>query len=929
MSRLEAHFAGRIGGFDLDAAFTAPDAGVTALFGPSGCGKTTVLRCIAGLERLRYGHFSLSPEEAWQDEGLFLPPHRRAVGYVFQEASLFPHLSVTGNLRYGQRRGKGGGVAFDEVVDLLGLAHLVDRAPSRLSGGERQRVAIGRALLSQPRLLLMDEPLSALDRVSKDEILPYLERLHDALSIPMIYVSHDIAEVERLADHLVLMRDGRVAASGPLSTLLADPALPFAAGRDAAVVLDAAVAAWDAAYGLTRLTVAGAEILVPGAAGALGTRRRLRIAAGDVSLCRVAPQRTSILNVLPARVLALLPGEAHQVGVLARPRRRGRRRPPDRPRQRQVRRHPRPRPRRHPLRPNQGHRTRRRPKMKAPATRKEPAITDRMIILGLSDGAAALLRDGDLIAAAQEERFTRRRNDSSFPARAIRACLETAGLRATEVDAVACCAESAARDAVAETLTAFDPRIDWNNKLISADRHRSLAANAFLPSPFPEAAVLTLDGATEGTTTSLSVGRGNALETLWEIDAPDSLGRLYSAFTHYTGFKANSGEYKMMGLAPYGEPVFTRRILDRLVSVDADGGFRLNPEYFGDGADPVAAGAGLEDVFGPPPRPPEAKLTRIYRDLAASIQAATEDIVLRLSRAARRETGLPCLCLGGTVALNCVANGKVLRDGRFDDIWIPPAPDTVGGAVGAAFAAYRGARARRHLAAGNDGMHGAYLGPGFAQADIEARLRAAGARFTVLGDAALYEACAEELADGQTLGWFQGRMEFGPRALGNRSILGDPRSPAMRTMLNLTIKYREPFRPFAPSVLRENTSAWFDLERDSPYMTLVAAVAATVRGQVPAITHIDGSARVQTVDARTNPRYHALISAFNRRTGYPVVVNTSFNIRGEPIVATPEEAFRCFMGTDIEALAVGNCFLRKAEQDQGLAVDYRRTVEPD
>ncbi|MGE4527079.1 MAG: molybdenum ABC transporter ATP-binding protein [Rhodospirillaceae bacterium] len=316
MSRIEAHFAGRIGGFDLDAAFTAPDAGVTALFGPSGCGKTTVLRCIAGLERLRYGHFSLSAEEVWQDGGSFLPPHRRAVGYVFQEANLFPHLSVTGNLRFGMRRAEAGAIAFDEVVDLLGLSHLLDRAPGRLSGGERQRVAIGRALLSQPRLLLMDEPLSALDRLSKDEILPYLERLHDALSIPVIYVSHDITEVERLADHLVLMEGGRVSAAGPIAQLLADPALPFAARRDAAVVIDAKVSAWEPAYGLTRLAVAGAEMLVPGAAGALGTRRRLRIAAGDVSLCRVAPQETSILNVLPARVIALLPGEAHQVGVL-------------------------------------------------------------------------------------------------------------------------------------------------------------------------------------------------------------------------------------------------------------------------------------------------------------------------------------------------------------------------------------------------------------------------------------------------------------------------------------------------------------------------------------------------------------------------------------------------------------------------------------
>ncbi|MBN2751422.1 MAG: molybdenum ABC transporter ATP-binding protein [Rhodospirillaceae bacterium] len=316
MSRIEACFQGRVGGFDLDVAFTAPETGVTALFGPSGCGKTTILRCIAGLERLRYGHFSLSADAVWQDNGYFLPSHRRPVGYVFQEASLFPHVSVMGNLCFGMRRSKNRGIAFDDVVDLLGLVHLLDRASAGLSGGERQRVAIGRALLSQPRLLLMDEPLSALDRFSKDDILPYLERLHDALSIPVIYVSHDISEVERLADRLVLMQEGRVVAAGPIATLLSKPDLPFARRPDAAVVIDATVAEWDAIYGLTRLTAAGTDFLVPGCAGEVGSCRRLRIAAGDVSLCRVAPTQTSILNVLAGRVLARLPGDDHQVGVL-------------------------------------------------------------------------------------------------------------------------------------------------------------------------------------------------------------------------------------------------------------------------------------------------------------------------------------------------------------------------------------------------------------------------------------------------------------------------------------------------------------------------------------------------------------------------------------------------------------------------------------
>jgi carbamoyltransferase len=462
--------------------------------------------------------------------------------------------------------------------------------------------------------------------------------------------------------------------------------------------------------------------------------------------------------------------------------------------------------------------------------------------------------------------------------------------------------------------------------------------------------ILTMDGVGEWATTSVGVGRGNSLEMLREIHFPHSLGLLYSAFTYYTGFKVNSGEYKVMGLAPYGEPRFKQTIMDHLIDIKEDGSFRLDLDYFDYCTGLRMTNERFDALFGGPPRPPEELLTQRHMDLAASIQAVTEEIVLRLTRGLAKETGAKNLCLAGGVALNCVANGEVLRDGKFERIWIQPAAGDAGGALGAALAGYHlfqgGAR---HVSNGIDGMAGSYLGPCYAQSDIEQRLRAVGGRFTVLREAELIAAAAQALADGKAVGWFQGRMEFGPRALGGRSILGDARSPTMQKTLNLRIKYRESFRPFAPSVLREDVADWFELDGDSPYMLLVADVverrrrAMTAeeqqlfgidklnvpRSEIPAVTHVDYSARIQTVHRETNPRYHALISAFKTLTGCPVIVNTSFNVRGEPIVATPEDAFRCFMGSEIETLVIGDCLLEKHAQDPALKLDYKDSFELD
>jgi carbamoyltransferase len=610
-----------------------------------------------------------------------------------------------------------------------------------------------------------------------------------------------------------------------------------------------------------------------------------------------------------------------------------------------------------------------------------------MYILGISafyhDSAAALLKDGEIAAAAQEERFTRKKHDPAFPGNAIEYCLGEAGIGWQDVDHVAFYDKPFLKfERLLETYVSFAPRgfesfrmaipvwlreklflkdllvkelrrhapdTDWDSRLRFSEHHLSHAASAFFPSPFEEAAVLTMDGVGEWATTSLAIGRGNTLEVLKEIHFPHSLGLLYSAFTYYTGFKVNSGEYKLMGLAPYGEPKYVQKIFDHLVDLKPDGSFRLDQSYFNYCTGLTMTGPKFHELFGGPPRAAGEQLTQHHMDLAASIQAATERIVLQLGRSIRAETGMRKLCLAGGVALNCVANGKLLRDGQFDDIWIQPAAGDAGGALGAALAVHHIHLDQSRSATGNDKMRGSYLGPEFAQADIERRLTAAGAKFQVLADAELYQAGATALTQEKALGWFQGRMEFGPRALGGRSILGDARSPAMQSVLNLKVKYRESFRPFAPAVLREDVADWFELDGDSPYMLLVADVVARRRRQmseaeqklfgieklnvprsdIPAVTHVDYSARIQTVHAATNPRYHALISAFKQQTGCPVIVNTSFNVRGEPIVGTPEDAFRCFMGTEIEALAVGNCFLKKEDQDPALKLNYETAFELD
>lgn len=610
-----------------------------------------------------------------------------------------------------------------------------------------------------------------------------------------------------------------------------------------------------------------------------------------------------------------------------------------------------------------------------------------MYVLGISafyhDSAAALLRDGEIIAAAQEERFTRKKHDAGFPKHALEYCLKEAGITLAEVDYVAFYDKPFLKfERLLETYVAFAPRgfqsfrkaipvwlreklflkdllikelkanapeYDWDSRLRFSEHHLSHAASAFFPSPFEEAAVLTMDGVGEWATTSLAIGRGNKLEVVKEIHFPHSLGLLYSAMTYYTGFKVNSGEYKVMGLAPYGEPKYLNKIMDHLIDVKEDGSFRLDQSYFNYCTGLTMTSQKFHDLFGGPPRKADEPLTQHHMDLAASVQAATEEIVLRLTRAIRNETGIKNLCLAGGVALNCVANGKVLRDGQFDNVWIQPAAGDAGGALGAALAIHHIHLSEPRNVDGQDQMRGSYLGPAFEQADIERRLTAAGAKFTVFTDEALFATSANALAEGKALGWFQGRMEFGPRALGGRSVLGDARSPSMQSVLNLKVKYRESFRPFAPSVLREHVADWFELDVDSPYMLLVANVVQKrrramskveqalfgieklniPRSDIPAATHVDYSARIQTVHEATNPRYHALLTAFHQQTACPVIVNTSFNVRGEPIVCTPEDAFRCFMGTEIEALAVGNCYLRKEDQDPALKLNYETAFELD
>ena len=611
-----------------------------------------------------------------------------------------------------------------------------------------------------------------------------------------------------------------------------------------------------------------------------------------------------------------------------------------------------------------------------------------MKILGISayyhDSAASLVVDGRIVAAAQEERFTRKKHDSGFPSHAIAYCLSEAGIRAADLDHVVFYDKPFLKfERLLETYLAFAPRgfgsfvtslpvwlkdklfqktvisdalkeefgkdIDWSARLLFSEHHLSHAASAFFPSPFEEAAVLTMDGVGEWTTTSLAVGRGNTLSVEKEIHFPHSLGLLYSAMTYYTGFKVNSGEYKVMGLAPYGEPRFAKVIKDHLIDIKEDGSFHLDMSYFNYCTGLTMTNERFDALFGGPPRTAEGQLTQREMDLAASIQAVTEEVVIKLARGVRKSTGQRNLCLAGGVALNCVANGKLLRENIFDNIWVQPAAGDAGGALGAALAAYYMMCKQPRTVNPLDSMQGSYLGPRFGQADIEMRLKNAGAVFTTVSEDELINLTAQALAEGKAVGWHYGRMEFGPRALGGRSIIADPRSASVQKQLNLKVKYRESFRPFAPSVLREDVAEWFDHQTDSPYMLMVADVARdkqlpmtpeqeklfgidklnVPRSQIPAITHVDYSARIQTVHRETNPMYHRLISKFKELTGCPVIVNTSFNVRGEPIVCTPEDSFNCLMGTEIEFLVVGNSIMRKEDQDPGLIKDYKNAYELD
>jgi carbamoyltransferase len=609
------------------------------------------------------------------------------------------------------------------------------------------------------------------------------------------------------------------------------------------------------------------------------------------------------------------------------------------------------------------------------------------LIVGISalyhDSAAALIRDGEIIAAAQEERFSRRKHDARFPTSALAYVLDEAGVSLVDVDhvvfydkpflkferlletylATAPRGFSSFRrampvwlreklflkDLLIKQLRAFDKGFS-GDRLMFAEHHLSHAASAYYPSPFDQAVVLTLDGVGEWATTTVAIGRGKDLKVEKEIHFPHSLGLLYSAVTYYLGFKVNSGEYKIMGLAPYGQPRFKDLMLEHLVDLKPDGSFRLDQKYFNYASGLTMTNRHFADLIGQPVRAPETdQLTPFHMDVAASIQAVTEEIVLTMTRALAQEYDIPNLCLAGGVALNCVANGKLLRDGAFKNIWVQPAAGDAGGALGAAQCAWHLELGAERTATPGDAMKGAYLGPEYSNETIATELRAAGAVFHQLPPDDMIKQAATALADGQALGWFQGRMEFGPRALGGRSIIADPRSDHMQKTLNLKVKFRESFRPFAPSVLREDLNSWFDLDSDSPYMLLVADVRDHLRldmteaqqalfgidqlnakrSEMPAVTHVDYSARIQTVHADTNPRYHALISEFKALTGCPLVVNTSFNVRGEPIVGSPTDAFKCFMGTGLDMLAIGDFILRKPEQDMALAEDYKSKYDLD
>jgi carbamoyltransferase len=609
------------------------------------------------------------------------------------------------------------------------------------------------------------------------------------------------------------------------------------------------------------------------------------------------------------------------------------------------------------------------------------------VILGISafyhDSAAALIINGEIIAAAQEERFTRKKHDSSYPENAINYCLKEANLFLDQVNYIAFYDKPFLKfERLLETYVAFAPKglqsfrmsmpiwlreklflkdmlikefkkTDKNfntDKLMFGEHHFSHAASAFYPSPFEEAVVITLDGVGEWATTTVSIGRGHELDVVQEIHFPHSLGLLYSAFTYYIGFKVNSGEYKVMGLAPYGEPKYKGLILEKLIDLKKDGSFRLNQTYFNYATGLTMVNQKFADLFGEPVRSPDTdELTQFHMDIAASVQAVTEDVVLTMTRSLAKKYSIPNLCMSGGVALNCVANGKVLRDKAFKDIWIQPASGDAGGALGVALAVWHKELNKPRTINPNDAMQGSYLGPSYEQETIETELTNYGAKFESVSEDEMIEKTAQALADGKAVGWFQDKMEFGPRALGGRSILGDPRSEEMQKTLNLKVKYRESFRPFAPSVLREDVADWFEADYDSPYMLLVDNVRQDKRiemtkeeeslfginklnikrSSIPAVTHVDYSARIQTVHKETNPKYHALITKFKEKTGCSVVVNTSFNVRGEPIVCSPEDAFQCFMGTDLDVLAVGNCILNKESQDISLIRNYKDKYELD
>ena len=612
-----------------------------------------------------------------------------------------------------------------------------------------------------------------------------------------------------------------------------------------------------------------------------------------------------------------------------------------------------------------------------------------MYILGISafyhDSAACLIKDGEIIAAAQEERFTRKKHDSDFPYHAIKFCIQYANIDYEEVDKVVFYEKPFMKfERLIETYLAFAPKgftsfakaipiwikeklfqksvivkkleatlgekVNWRERLLFSEHHLSHAASAFYPSPFENAAVLTLDAVGEWTTTSIAVGKNKDLKIIKEIHFPHSIGLLYSAFTYYTGFKVNSGEYKVMGLAPYGEPRYANLIREKLINIEDDGSFQMDMSYFDYATGLTMTNKKFDELFGGPPRLPESEISQREMDLAASIQKVTEDIVVQIAKGISKETGERNLCLAGGVALNCVANGVLLREKIFDNIWIQPAAGDAGGALGAALSVwYLHCNNNRDIPLQRDSMKGSYLGPEFTDKEIEYELKKNGAVYTKLLETDLIEKVASAIAEEKAVGWMQGRMEFGPRALGGRSIIADPRSSIMQKQLNLKVKYRESFRPFAPSILREDVKNWFEHDTDSPYMLLVANVQKDKcismsaeekakfgieklnisRSSIPAITHVDYSARIQTVHLDTNPLYHALISKFKEKTGCPLIVNTSFNIRGEPIICNPSDAFKCFMGTELDILAIGNFFLIKKDQNKSLKENYKDRYQLD